>query len=220
MLNTKYLIVPAGKDGAAAPQLNPDACGNAWFVSDIKWAASANEAMKDLDAPSLQNPTDTSMGIFRPLQTAILRDSLKPHFNNFTFGKDSAAYIKLTQYAPNKLRFESNNAQNGLAVFSDIYYPLGWKATIDGKEYPILRTDYVLRALQIPAGKHVIEFTFDPPAFAKGERIGLYGSILLTLLLIGAIGTGLRKKKEAPEQEQQAPLASSKTEKKKKKPGH
>lgn len=201
MLNTKYIIVPAGKNGEAVAQLNPEACGNAWFVSDIKWAASAEEAMKDLNAPSLQNPADTGMGTFRPLQTAILRDSLKPHFNNFTLGKDSSAYIKLIQYAPNKLKFESYNAQNGLAVFSDIYYPLGWKATIDGKESPIFRTDYVLRALQIPSGKHVIEFAFHPPAFEKGERIGLYGSILLTLLIIAGIWAGLRKKQGPPEEE-------------------
>lgn len=211
MLNTKYIIVP-GPKGEAMAQRNPEACGNAWFVSGIKWAKTADEAMKALDAPSLQNPTDSSMGIFRPLQTAIMRDSLKPHFNNFHFGKDSSASIKLTKYAPNRLLFESNNMQNGLAVFSDIYYPLGWTATIDGKPTHIYRTDYVLRALQVPAGKHVIEFSFDPPGFEKGERIGLYGSILLTLLILAGIAAWLKSGNQPVEETPSSTTAPGKPE--------
>jgi len=200
MLNMKYLIAP-GQKGEPMLQPNPEALGNAWFVSEIKWAKTADEAMADLDAPSLQNPQDTSKGNFNPGETAILRDSLKPKFQAFNFGKDASSYIKLTHYAPNKLSFESDNSHAGLAVFSDIYYPLGWKATIDGKEVPIYRTNYVLRALQVPAGKHNIEFVFAPASFKKGETVGLIGSILLTLLILAGIYYSFRRNKEKEEVE-------------------
>src|SRR5690606_27200582 len=179
MLNTKYLILP-GQNGQPVVQQNPDALGNAWFVSEINWAANAAEAMEALNAPSLQNPADTSMGVFRPQHTVILRDSLQPHFKDYSIGKDSSATIRLVHYAPNSLRCESHNAYEGLAVFSDIYYPKGWTATIDGKEVPIYRADYVLRALKIPAGTHQIEFHFYPTSFDMGKTISLVGSILLT----------------------------------------
>lgn len=194
MLNMKYLIAPSQK-GEPMLQPNPIALGNAWFVSNIKWAKTADEAMTDLNAPSLKAPQDTSKGNFNPSATAILRDSLKPQFQSFTFGKDSTASIKLTHYAPNKLSYESNNSQAGLAVFSDIYYPLGWKATIDGKEAHIYRTDFVLRALQVPAGKHNIEFVFAPTSYQFGENVGLIGSILLSLLILLGIYIAFKNSK-------------------------
>jgi hypothetical protein len=200
MLNTKYIIVP-GPQGNPVAQQNPDALGNAWFVQKVKWAKDADEAMKDLNAPSLSNPADSSMGNFKPLTTAVLRDSLQDEFKGFNFGKDSSAYIRLTQYGANRLTYESNNSLPGLGVFSEIYYPLGWTATIDGKPAHIFRTDYVLRALQIPAGKHIITFSFNPPSFKKGERVGLYGSILLTLLILAGIYMAFRKKEVTEDRE-------------------
>jgi hypothetical protein len=196
MLNTKYFIVP-GEKGAPMVQKNPGAIGNAWFVSEVKWVKTAREEMDALNAPSLGNPADTAMkNFFNPVQTAVLRDTFKRLVGNYAFGKDSTANIQLTKYSPRSLTFESNNSQNGLAVFSDIYYPAGWHAKIDGKETPIMRTDYVLRALQVPAGKHVIEFSFDPPLFASSERIALFGNILLTLLILAALYVSFRKKAE------------------------
>lgn len=196
MLNTKYFIVPGDK-GAPLVQTNPGALGNAWFVSEVKWVNTAREEMDALNAPSLGNPTDTAMkDAFDPLHTAVLRNTYKNEMGSYTFGKDSAAHITLTKYGPRRLSFESNNSQAGLAVFSDIYYPIGWYAKIDGKETPIMRTDYVLRAIKIPAGKHVIEFSFDPPLFATAERIALIGNILLSLLIIVALYLTFRKPKE------------------------
>jgi hypothetical protein len=200
MLNTKYIVMP-GEKGGAIPQRNPGALGNAWFVSDIKWVKNADEEMKALDAPSLRDPMDTSAGNFNPLSTIILRDTFKSIVGNYTFGKDSSAYVRLAPdgYGPRNLKFQSENSSDGLAVFSDIYYPIGWKATIDGKEVPILRANYVLRALKIPAGKHVIEFSYDSPAFEKGEKFALIGSILLTLLILGGIYVScFRKEKQEP----------------------
>ncbi|WP_118950636.1 YfhO family protein [Taibaiella helva] len=198
MLNTKYLIVPPqGQNQPPGVVPNPGALGNAWFVSQARWVQTADEEMSALNAPPINNPGDTTAGSFNPGQTAILRETQKAILGNYTFGKDSAAYIRLQPngYAPDHLKFESNNSKDGLAIFSDIYYPLGWKATIDGKETPIAKADYVLRAIKVPTGKHIIEFhTVPTPAMAKGDRLTLIGSILLTLLLAAGIYFGLKKK--------------------------
>lgn len=200
MLNTRYFVVP-GQNNQPMVQKNPGALGNAWFVSEVKWVKTADEEMKALNAPLLSNPGDTAAGNFNPAQVAVIRDTFKSTFANYTFGKDAAASITLAPggYSPRNLKFESNNSQPGLAVFSDIYYPLGWKALVDGKETPILRTDYVLRAIKIPAGKHKIEFTYDSAAFEKGEKYALTGSILLSLIVLAALYfTFFKKDKESP----------------------
>jgi len=187
MLNTKYFILP-GQDGKPIAQPNPEALGNAWFVHQIQWVKSADEEMKALDAHPINRPADTSAAEFDPRHTAIMRDTFKALAGTGP-GKDSAAYVRLVPggYGPRHLKFESSNSRDGLAVFSDIYYPIGWKATIDGKETPILRANYALRALRIPAGKHTIEFTFDSEAFEKGKTLALIGSIMLTLLIAGGL---------------------------------
>lgn len=195
MLNTKYFILP-GQNGEEIPQRNPYACGNAWFVEEVKWAPTATEEMNALSAPSLNNPSDSTMGDFNPSRTAIIRDDFKGSVKGSQFQVGPDAYIKLLDngYSPKELKFESSNDQPGLAVFSDIYYPNGWKATIDGQEAPIIRANYVLRALEVPAGKHAITFVFDPPSFYTGERVALWGSILLTLFIAGCI-FGIYKKR-------------------------
>lgn len=200
MLNTRYLIF-SGQQGNPESHKNPNACGAAWFVSDIKWAKDAKEAMDDLDAPSLQKPNAELGKIpFNPLKTAILRDSLKPRFSNYNIAKDSNASITVKKYSPDTLIYETNNSQNGLAVFSEIYYSDGWKATIDGKEADILRTNFVLRAVKVPAGKHKVVFTFTLPGYKEGATISYIGSILLTLLILTSIvALVLKYKKEEKE---------------------
>ena len=156
--------------------------------------------MLALNAPPINNLTDTTAGNFNPAQTAVLRDTFKTIIGNSVLGKDSSAYVRLAPngYGPRRLKFESNNSKDGLAVFSDIYYPLGWKATIDGKETPIMRANYILRAIKIPAGKHTIDFTFDSAAFESGKTLALIGSILLTLLIAAGLYFTFRgDKKEA-----------------------
>ncbi len=189
MLNTKYFIVP-GPNNKPMPQQNPGALGNAWFVSDIQWVKTAEEEMNALNAAAINNPMDSTAGHFNPAQTAVVRETYKSQLGNDPIGKDAAAYVKLVPggYNLRRMKFESSNTQNGLAVFSDIYYPLGWKATVDGKEVPIIRTDYVLRAIKVPAGKHTIEFVIsETPAQLKGGKLALVGSVLLTLLLLSGV---------------------------------
>lgn len=203
MLNTRYFIFPGqGQNQPPVVQRNPGALGNAWFVSNIQWVKTAKDEMQALNAPPITNPADSTAGHFNPAQTVVLRETHKDVLGNYTFGKDPAAYIKLAPngYTPRRMKFESNNSQNGLAVFSDIYYPLGWKATVDGKETPIVPANYVLRAIKVPAGKHTIEFTFEEtPAMIQGDRLSLIGSILLTLIFgAGLYFTFFRKKGQQP----------------------
>jgi uncharacterized membrane protein YfhO len=103
------------------------------------------------------------------------------------FVKDSLATIKLTTYEPNYLKYTSTNSNVGLAVFSEVYYKNGWIATIDGKEVPIFRTNFVLRGIEIPAGKHDIEFRFEPVVVQRGGTISLISSIGMLILLLGGI---------------------------------
>ncbi len=172
LLNVKYLI-QTDKDGKEFPVQNPGANGNAWFVSQVKSVNSADEEMKALDKLNSMNVAIINTKDFD------IKDK--------AFAKDSAATIKLDLYKPNHLKYTSNNANKGLAVFSEIYYKNGWNAYIDGKEIGIFRADYTLRALEIPAGKHIIEFKFEPQVVKTGSTIVLISSIGMLLLLIGGI---------------------------------
>lgn len=172
MLNTKYFIFPVGKQGETAPILNPYACGNAWFVNNVRYVANANE---EIDA----------LNDIEPTETAIVDNRFKTTLNNAETGyKDSLSTIRLTSYQPNRLIYETENTQDGIAVFSEIYYPDGWQISIDGQPAQMARANYILRALYIPAGKHVVEMTFDPKSLHVTEGIAYTA---LALLLVGVI---------------------------------
>ena len=185
MLNTKY-IIGANEKGEIGYELNAGANGNAWFVEKIKFVNSANEEMKALD--SLDNKNEVVMNERNYV------DYFKGTKFNGIFKKDSLASIQLVSFKPNHLKYISNNSKNGFAVFSEMYYKNGWKATIDGKDARIHNVNYVLRGLQIPAGKHTIEFKFEPEVIKTGSTIALMSSIGM-LLLIGAGVYFERKKK-------------------------
>ena len=107
--------------------------------------------------------------------------------------EDSLASVQLIEMSPPYLKYQASSAKGGLVVFSEIYYPRGWTATIDGKEAPILRADYVLRALEVPAGNHQIEFRFAPKPYVIGNKITMASSWALLLVVLGSIGWALRK---------------------------
>lgn len=178
MLNTKYFIVAQNNQPQA--QRNPGALGNAWFVADFRLVNNADEEIK-----ALQD--------FDPARTAIV----DKRFSRFVEGKifriDSTASISLTSYAPNKLIYKYSAKSDQLAVFSEIYYPLGWQATIDGKKAEHFRVNYVLRAMVVPQGSHEIVFTFHPESYYTGEKIALASSLLLLILVVGVLGWELKK---------------------------
>jgi hypothetical protein len=178
MLNTRYII--ASEDGNVIR--NNNACGNAWFVNSLRLVANA-----DSEIVTVRN--------FNPRTTAIVDKRFEQQLNGWNFKLDSMASIRLTSYAPNHLTYESNSVVEQLAIFSEIYYPSGWNTFVDGKPVEHFRADYVLRSMRIPAGKHMIEFKFEPAFYAKGNTIARISSILLLLSLIGAILVEVRKSK-------------------------
>jgi uncharacterized membrane protein YfhO len=171
-LNVKYLI-QTDKEGKEFPIANPDANGNAWFVSQVKLVSTADEEMKSLDQLDSKN-------------VAVI-NSKEFTINKLAFAKDSSAVITLDSYQPNHLKYTSINANEGLAVFSEMYYKNGWNAYIDGNKVEHLQVDYVLRALVLPAGKHSVEFKFEPQVVQTGSTITLVSSIGILLLLMGGI---------------------------------
>lgn len=171
MLNTKYFIFPAGERGETVPIANPYAYGNAWFVNKVEYVDNANEEIDALNA-------------IDPRHTAVVDVKFKDALKGVTNGAaDSLSAIKLTDYEPNRLTYETSSAKDGVVVFSEIYYP-GWTATIDGKPADLARADYILRVMNVPAGKHTIEMQFDPKSIHVTESIA-YGG--LALLVIGVI---------------------------------
>jgi len=173
MFNVKYVISQDENQNPVSLQ-NPEANGNAWFVSQIKTLPSADEIMIEL---SKFNSKTTAL-----IETGNTSSILKPEYT-----VDSLATIKLVESRSNYLKYESNNPNEGVAVFSEIYYPKGWHVTIDGKAVEMFEADYVLRALLIPAGKHTIEFKFEPEVVSKGSKIALISSILILLSIIGSV---------------------------------
>lgn len=171
MLNTKYFIFPAGQQGQTVPIENPYTFGNAWFIDKIQYVNNANEEIDAIGQVDLQ-------------QTAIVDSKFKEALKGVNEGyKDSLSTIRLNSYEPNQLVYETSSPQDGIVVFSEIYYP-GWTATIDGKPADIARADYILRAMNVPAGKHTIEMRFDPQSLHITEGIA-YGA--MALLLVGVI---------------------------------
>ena len=191
MLNTRYFIFPAGKQGQTVPIQNPYACGNAWFVNNVQYVDNANQ---EIDA--LNN--------VEPLHTAVVDARFKQALNSAaTLQTDSLSDIRLTSYAPNRLTYETENSHDGVAVFSEIYYPDGWHVTIDGKPAELARANYVLRTLYIPAGKHTVEMTFDPTSLHVTEGIAYTAIILLLLGIIAGVWQAKKKLRlEAAQSEQ------------------
>ena len=113
-------------------------------------------------------------------------------FNVQANNMDSVRSIRLTSYSPNQLIYESNSSTSNLAVFSEIYYPKGWKAFIDDEPVDIARANFVLRALEVPAGNHNIEFRFEPLVYFTGNKITMVGNVLVLLILLGTLGIELR----------------------------
>ncbi|MGZ3872981.1 MAG: YfhO family protein [Mucilaginibacter sp.] len=185
MLNTKYIITE-DKGQNLSMVANTTACGHAWFVKSVKFAANADQEMQAISS-------------FAPKDEAIVDQRYKNLIDEKQLNADTSGSIKLVTYNPDHLVYESGATSSKIAVFSEIYYEKGWKMLIDGVEKPYFRADYVLRAAQIPVGNHKIEFIFHPASYYTGEKISLAGSILLILALGGAAYSGVRNMKNEPE---------------------
>lgn len=193
MLNVKYFIVQDDSLGRFA-QRNPFANGNAWFVRDIKWVSNADEEIVALN--SNRNFPDSG---FQSRKTAVIDKRYEDQLKGFSMAFDSAAGIRLTAYQPNKLSYEYDASTPQLCVFSEMYYDKGWNAYVDGQLTPHFRTDYVLRGMIVPQGKHTIEFRFEPEVIATGEKLAYTSSaILYGGLLIGLVFMFMKNRRNGP----------------------
>ncbi|MEO8174627.1 MAG: YfhO family protein, partial [Sediminibacterium sp.] len=182
MLNAKYIITSGQQNGQGLMvQQNPEALGPVWFVKTLDYKKGSAEVMK-----ALTN--------FNPKDTAILDEASKKDLTSNPV-TDSAAFIKLVYNDNDIIEYSSSSKSTEFAVFSEVYYDGGWIATIDGKETPIIRTNYALRGLQVPAGNHKIVFEFKPASFYNSNKAGIGASVLIWLLLIGAAVSTLRRPK-------------------------
>ena len=172
-LNVKYVIVRNEKN-QVTPILNDEALGNAWFVNQVIRKANDDEVMSEL-----RN--------FDPATEVVVNNKEVKAVFPLQYSADSTATIQLKSYAPDALVYESNNAHDGFAVFSEMYYPHGWQATIDGKPAKFYPVDYLLRGMPIPAGKHTIKFSFEPEVVTTGSYLSLAGSSLLLLWIVASL---------------------------------
>ena len=172
MLNTKYFIQKNQQYITEGYQPNPGALGNAWFVNNLQFVKTADEEMKALDS-------------FDAKQTAFVREEwgkgLKTSYTN-----DSADFIRLVHNDNDIINYTSQAKTDQFAVLSEIYYPAGWKAFIDNKEVPIIRVNYVLRGISVPAGNHTIQFRFEPQGYLTGKSLTTIFSWLMLVALVAA----------------------------------
>ena len=177
MLNSKYIVIGAQNP----PLLNNRAMGNCWFVDSIAWVANNLDEINTISDVNLSN-------------TAVVSEEFRSFAGEITTA-DAPAFedvIKLTNYSPNKLTYQCETTSDRVAVFSEVWYPAGWIATIDGKPAEIFRANYTLRALKVPAGSKIIEMEFRPESYYKGATYSrIASSILLVLLAIGGLFEGI-----------------------------
>jgi Bacterial membrane protein YfhO len=172
MLNTKYIIVADQQTGQPALITNPDAYGACWLVSNVK---VVEDRVASLKAIGVTNLKDTAI-----IEKTAAQNLVQPQ-------RDSLSTISLTKFDNDKMEYEANCSRPQFAVFSEIYYPKGWNAYIDGKKVAYVNTNYVLRGLSIPAGKHKVEFIFEPASVTSGRNIMFIASILIVISLIGGL---------------------------------
>lgn len=183
MLNAKYIIVN-DEAGKVVPQLNPYALGNAWRVDSLVIVSTPDEEC-------------AALGVIDLSRVAVLDDEFLDFVSGFSIGSDATAKINLTSYAPDILTYTFEAEKDAVVVFSEIYYPYGWKAYIDGEKVDIFRVNYLLRALNVPAGTHDIRFEFRPDSVRKGNILSAIFIFLMysvVLVLIG--GSSFKKQKK------------------------
>ena len=175
MLNMKYAVVGNEQPMVVA---NPNAYGNAWFVDSVVIANTPNEESDALNTINLHNTLVTDVKFF---------DFVK----DFQPSHDSSAQIKLTEYAPDYVEYDYSAAQPGTVVFSEIYYPYGWNAYIDGNAADHFRANYTLRAMTVPAGQHHIRFEFRPATVEKWGKVSVACTYIIYLTILGIAGFGI-----------------------------
>ncbi len=181
MMNVKYIIA-TNQEGKPMVQQNPYANGSAWFVENVLLAENANDEMRLLD--SLDTKT-----------TAVIHKDFLAYIPTNNIVRDSTATLDLASHTPQHIVYETSTKSEQLAIFSEVYYPKGWNAYINGNPAEYFRADYVLRAMKIPPGNNKIEFKFEPKVIQTGSSISLASSVLFVLVFFGGLFYIFRKEK-------------------------
>ncbi|WP_431157904.1 YfhO family protein [Winogradskyella poriferorum] len=182
MLNTKYIIIE--EEGQILPYTNREANGNVWFIKGFEIVDNADEEIRALDSVDTKEYALIQKSIFST-------NGLKKNYS-----LDSTSIISLREFKPNYLKYETDNTFDGFAVFSEVYYQPGWISLLDGKEVPHHLVNYVLRGMEVPSGKHTIEFKFEPQVVKTGSTISLASSALLAILICAGLFYKIRHKQE------------------------
>ena len=182
MLNTKYIIVPDQQTGAPVVQYNAEAMGTAWFVEKSVEAKTPNEECDKLMTLDLH-------------REAVVGSDYINNVKDLNPGADSLAHISLTKYTPEYIEYDAECSKPGTVIFSEIVYPHGWRAIVDGKAADLSRANYMLRAMNLEPGKHHIRLEFRPESVDKGNVISMTFVVLMYLIIAGILLSNLRKSK-------------------------
>lgn len=187
MLNAKYFIIK-GENGEAELRRNHGALGAAWWVDNVLMVSGAREEIDALDDVDLST-------------TAVVDEAFKNYIATTGHGVSPRASVSVTKCTPKTVEYEAYSDRDGIVVFSEIYYPYGWKSTIDGKPASHFRANYVLRAMSVPRGRHIIKFVFDPESVRKGDSLAIVFIVIMYLCIAVAVGywgcTIYKRKKNA-----------------------
>ena len=179
MLNAKYFILPL-QDGQTVPVMNPYACGNAWFVDNVRYVKNANEEIDAVGKVNLRH-------------TAVVDERFRTQVGQ-SVAQTGSSLVTLKKYEPNELTYEVQSDKGGVIVFSEIYYP-GWTATVDGAETELGRADYILRALNVKPGRHTVVLTFKPKSVDNTETVAYVAYALLFIAVALGVFFEWRKRR-------------------------
>ncbi len=181
MLNAKYIIVQNPQNGQQTLIPNTEAYGNTWLVKNVKLVKDAIEEIQSIGTTDLKD-------------TAIVQQAFSANLTQPVW--DSAATISLTKFDNDTLVYAFESSSPQFAVFSEVYFPDGWNAYVDGKKTEYVKANYILRGLSLPAGKHSIQFVFEPAIYKKGIRISYLGSWFVLLLVLGGFFMAWRESRQ------------------------
>jgi hypothetical protein len=186
MLNAKWIVMP-GQNGVTIPVENPHAMGNAWFVSSLRFVGNADEEIE-------------ALGVIDLRTEAVADKKYEPLLAGFRLTPaDPASSIRLTDYDSDFVTYAVDAKKDELALFSEVYYPNGWRITIDGQPAGMLRANYTLRALPIPAGRHTVEFRFDPQSIRVTDSIAFAALVVMLLAALLLIFKTIKNRTQLPQ---------------------
>jgi hypothetical protein len=206
MLNVKYVIQPS-ESGTPSLAINQNANGNAWFVKELVGAKDHNDWLRGLN--DLNTKFQASLllsdleffkenGLIHYNTTSgayVIGPSKEDNSpNNSLNDRDVIPSIDLISYSPNRMIYQSNHSDRGFAVFSEMHYPSGWTASVDGELVPIKKVNYALRGIELPQGSHKIVFEYKPEVVYKSSRIALSSYVIFILIILWGIYFGIKSK--------------------------